>query len=203
MSGPARRPALQVVREGNPGKRPVPEQVAVPPATFDAPDWAVFFPDVTPGNAPHYPEHKPDEADEREWEFDKRVELYHHRLARYELKCQARDASVFCRARAAQEWDRVVPVLRASVGLGNPDYSLVVDLCVTVARLEFCEHQLSTEGLIVIGQRGPCRNPLTTVATQYRTQFKTYIGELGLSPSARTGMPSRKDGDDEDDPFDG
>ena len=49
-----------------------------------------------------------------------------------------------------------------------------------------------------MGQRGPCRNPLTTVATQYRTQFKTYIRELGLSPSARTGVPSRKDDDDED-----
>lgn len=201
MPGPAKTPALQVVREGNPAKRPVPEQVTVPPADFTEPDWSILFPEVKVPNEPNYPKRK-DGDDEPEWAFDKRVELYHHRKVRWELKVSAHAASIFCRARAAEEWSRVVPVLKASVGLGNPDFSMVVDLCVTVARLEFCEHQISQDGLVTMGQRGPCRNPLTTIATQYRTQFKTYIRELGLSPSARTGVPARRGNDEDDDPFD-
>ncbi|AYN57268.1 terminase small subunit [Arthrobacter phage Bridgette] len=198
MPGPAARPALQVVREGNPGKRPVPEQVAVPPADFDEPKWVDEFPAGQVGRKPV----KPKVTDAGTFEdFQKLLATYEWDLDRWERKKSAVDASKFCRKRAAEEWGRVVPVLKHSVGLGNTDYFTVVDLCICIARLEWCERQISKEGLIVEGQRGPCRNPLTTVAAAYRTQFKTYIRELGLSPSARTGVPSRKD-DDEDDPFD-
>ena len=71
-------------------------------------------------------------------------------------------------------------------------------------RLEWCEHELARVGLIVMGQRGQAKNPMTTIAGQYRVQLKTYIRELGLSPSARTGIPAGMgDGeDDEDDIFD-
>lgn len=199
MSGPRKKPALQVVREGNPGKRPIPEQVVVPPATFEAPDWKAQFPIPLAGRKPNYPKRK---SGESEYDFDKRIELYHHRLVRYELKVAARAAAKFCIVRAGEEWDRVVPVLKASVGLGNPDFSTVVDYCVCVARLEWCERDISEQGLVIKGQKGLARNPLTTVASQYRTQLKTYIGELGLSPSARTKVPSRKDDDGEEDPFD-
>lgn len=159
----ARKPALQVVREGNPGKRPIPEMVAVPPADFDEPDWADLF--------------RSSEAEA--------------------------DAAVFCREVASKTWRRVVPSLRISVGLGDVDFDTVLDYCVCVARLWWIERRLSIEGLVVEGrQAGMIRNPLTTVATQYRTQLKTYIRELGLSPSARTGVPPKPGADDEDDPFD-
>ncbi len=92
-----------------------------------------------------------------------------------------------------------MPILRNSIGLSDPDWSIVVDMCVCIARLEWCEHELARQGLIVMGQRGAAKNPLTTVAGQYRVQLKTYIRELGLSPSARTGLPSTPGGDDEDD----
>ena len=188
--GPAKRPALQVVREGNPSKRPIPEQIAVPPATFGEPNWLAEFPAGQVGRKPAKPVPEPGMALDV-WE--KRLDLYERDLDRWSRKKAAVDAAKFCRRRAGEEWRRVVPVLKASVGLGNLDFATVLDLCVCVARLE---------GLIVEGQRGPCRNPLTTVAAAYRTQFKTYIRELGLSPSARTGVPSRKDDDGEDDIFD-
>ena len=199
MPGPVKKPALQIVREGNPGKRPVPETVKLPPATFDEPVWTDEFPVGQVGRKPA----KPSLADSGDFEgFQKLMATYEWDLGRWERKKAAFDAAKFCRKRAAEEWARIVPVLKTSVGLGNPDYSTVVDLCICVARLEWCERQISKEGLVVEGQRGPCRNPLTTVASQYRTQFKTYIRELGLSPSARTGVPSRKDDNDDDDPFD-
>lgn len=39
-----RRPVLQVVREGNPGKRPVNPGVVLPPAELPEPDWLEIFP---------------------------------------------------------------------------------------------------------------------------------------------------------------
>ncbi|WP_214327859.1 phage terminase small subunit P27 family [Nonomuraea sediminis] len=45
MADPHRkRPALQVVREGNPGKRPIKQGVAVPPGDLAEPDWSEVFP---------------------------------------------------------------------------------------------------------------------------------------------------------------
>lgn len=198
MPGPQRKPALQVVREGNPGRRPIPETVTVPPADFDEPVWMEEFPAGQVGRKPAKPS-LTDAADLDD--FQKQLAMYEWDLGRWERKKTSVEASKFCRKRAAEEWARVVPVLKHSVGLGNTDYFTVVDLCICIARLEWCERQISKEGLIVDGQRGPCRNPLTTVAAAYRTQFKTYIRELGLSPSARTGVPSRKE-DNDDDPFD-
>ncbi|WP_431903665.1 phage terminase small subunit P27 family [Nonomuraea sp. bgisy101] len=39
-----RRPALQVVREGNPGKRPIEPGVTLPVGDLAEPDWAEVFP---------------------------------------------------------------------------------------------------------------------------------------------------------------
>lgn len=199
MPGPAKKPALQVVREGNPGKRPIPEHVAVPPAEFDEPDWSQEFPASTVPPEPVLRERDENDSDS-DWED--RQDRWERQVQRWELLALAAEGADFCRARAGQEWVRSVPVLKISVGLGNVDFSTVVDMCVCVARLEWCERRLSVEGLVTMGQRGPCRNPLTTVATQYRTQLKTYIRELGLSPSARTGVPPKPGSDDDDSIFD-
>jgi P27 family predicted phage terminase small subunit len=45
MADPHRKkPALQVVREGNPGKRPIKASVVVPVGDLVEPDWAEVFP---------------------------------------------------------------------------------------------------------------------------------------------------------------
>lgn len=48
MATPGRKPkpALQVVREGNPGRRPIKEGVTLPPSALREPDWL----DLLPGN---------------------------------------------------------------------------------------------------------------------------------------------------------
>lgn len=47
MADPLRKkPYLQVVREGNPAKRPLPEVVKLPPAELEEPDWTETFPVV-------------------------------------------------------------------------------------------------------------------------------------------------------------
>jgi P27 family predicted phage terminase small subunit len=43
--GRNKKPALAVVREGNPGKRPVQDSAVLPPSALLEPDWAEMFPD--------------------------------------------------------------------------------------------------------------------------------------------------------------
>ncbi|MBQ1064489.1 phage terminase small subunit P27 family [Micromonospora sp. C41] len=154
---------MQVVREGNPGKRPVPESVKLPPADLDEPDWTDVFPVVR----------------------DKNLQALNRR---------AREV-------ARREWRRIVPVLKHAVGLAAVDATLLHDYCLCVARIDQCERDLSTRGLLMEGERGWQKNGATTIVSQYRAQLKVYIRELGLSPSARTGFSPPKD-DDDDDPFD-
>ncbi|MEV6159406.1 phage terminase small subunit P27 family [Nonomuraea sp. NPDC052129] len=161
---PGKRPALAVVREGNPGKRPVEMGVILPPAELAEPDWQETFPTVR----------------------DK---------AQQALNRRAREI-------ARREWRRVVPVLKHTAGLAEVDATLLSDYCVCVARIDQCERDLSTRGLQVEGERGWQKNGATTIVSQYRAQLKVYIRELGLSPSARTGLRPPGGDDDDSDVFD-
>lgn len=191
--GPKPRPPLQVVREGNPGKRAVLEGVKLPPVEgLSEPDWMAWFPQTRVPARPRAPRG----ADDAE------LAAFRVEVAAWQRIKVAIEASNRCRATARAEWTRVVPVLIRSAGLAEVDLAVVTDYCVTVARLVECELRLSIEGLVVMGQRGTCRNPLTTVASQYRTQLKTYIGEFGLSPSARGRLEPPGGDDGENDPFD-
>ncbi|MET0416411.1 MAG: phage terminase small subunit P27 family [Actinoplanes sp.] len=165
VPGPAPKPYLQVVREGNPAKRAVEPGVVLPAADLAEPDWLETFPAVR----------------------EKTIQAANKR---------AREV-------ARREWRRVVPVLKASAGLAEVDAQLVHDYCVCVARVDQCERELSTNGLLMPGERGWQKNGATTIVGQYRTQLRAYIGELGLSPSSRTRLTPPGGGDDDDgDPFD-
>jgi len=157
------KPILQVVREGNPGHRPVKDPVVVPPAELAEPDWLDIWPAVR---------EKTQQAVNR----------------------RAREV-------ARAEWRRVVPVLQTSAGLGAVDLTVLRDYCVCVARIDECERDISTNGMKQLGERGWQKNGATTVVGQYRTQLKAYIGELGLSPSARTRLTPPKGAEDDGDPF--
>ena len=165
--GPRPKPALQVVREGNPSKKAIPESVVVPPAELVEPDWFETWP-AAKDEGTDYPNRR-------------------------------------SRGVAAREWARVVPVLQKSAGLGALDANLLTDYCVCVARIDECEREISTRGLLIHSDRadrGWVRNPATTVVGQYRIQLARYIGELGLSPSARTRLaPMRESDDGGGDPF--
>lgn len=165
MADPLRKkPILQVVREGNPAKRPLPEALVLPPAELPEPAWLDTFPAVR------------------------------------EKDAQA--ANRRAREIARREWRRVVPVLEHTAGLTAVDANLLHDYCVCVARIDQCERELSLHGLLQLGERGWQKNGATTIVSQYRAQLKVYIRELGLSPSARTGMSPPKGDDGGDDPFD-
>jgi P27 family predicted phage terminase small subunit len=157
VAAPRPKPALTVVREGNPGKRAVPDSLILPPGELPEPDWSDTF-----------------------------------------------DGEECARARviASREWARVVPMLKIAAGVSDVDATVLHDYCVCVARIDQCERALSSQGLMLQGERGWQKNGHTTIVGQYRQQLRAYIVELGLSPSARTKFPSKPGADDDDDAFD-
>lgn len=160
MADPIRKkPTLQVVREGNPGKRPIQEGLKLPPAELQEPDWAETFDGVD------------------------------HENSR-------------CRIVARREWQRVVPILKYTAGLAAVDAAALQDYCVCVARIDQCERELSRNGLLQQGERGVMKNGATTIVSQYRAQYKIYLREFGLSPSARVSIKPPEGDDDDDDAFD-
>ena len=165
MADPVRKkPALAVVREGNPGHRPVVEGLKLPPAELAEPDWSETFPTVR----------------------DKELQAVNRR---------AREV-------ARRTWRNVVPVLKHMAGLAQVDADALHDYCVCVARIDQCEREISRRGMLMEGERGWQKNGATTVVSQYRAQYKIYLREFGLSPSARVGLTPPGDDDDGDDAFD-
>lgn len=191
--GPKPKPALTVVREGNPGKRPVKVGAVVGPGGLIEPDWTDFFPVVRVPAAPRKPGRDADEDAVSAWKLATRRRAY---------AVERKAENDRLRAIARGEWDRIVPTLVKSVGLAEVDQTVVQDYCLCVARIDQCERGLSRDGLLQLGERGWMKNGLTTIVGQYRTQLKTYIGELGLSPSSRTSIEPGGGDDDDDDPFD-
>lgn len=166
MADPLRKkPFLQVVREGNPGKGKLDPGLQLPAADLAEPDWLDTFPAIR-GDKP------------------------------------ALDVNKRAREVARREWRRVVPVLKHAVGLAEVDAQLLHDYCVCVARVDQCERDLSTRGLLVLGERGWQKNGAATIVSQYRAQLKVYIRELGLSPSARASFTPPGGDDGDGDPFD-
>src|SRR5919109_4450864 len=110
MAVPGRKPKppLQVVREGNPGKRPVKEGVRLPPAEICEPDWLELFPDVKVPARPRAPK----DASEED------MVLYRAEVRAWQrIKQNAADAAR-CRQVASREWRRVVPGLQKNGGVG-------------------------------------------------------------------------------------
>jgi P27 family predicted phage terminase small subunit len=152
------KPTLQVVREGNPGKRVVADNVVLPPSSLVEPTWSELF-------------------------IGKRTE------------------ALRARKTASTLWQKLAPTLSRSAGLVAEQQEVLVDFCVTWARIEQGERAISRDGMIQTTERGYIRNPWSTVLNQYRAHMRSLIGELGLSPSAVTRL-SRPENPDDDDPFD-
>ncbi|UJP39338.1 phage terminase small subunit P27 family [Cellulomonas palmilytica] len=155
------KPSLAVVREGNPGHRPVRDAVKLPPSALIEPKWSEVFPG-------------PRRSERR------------------------------ARAVAATHWRRLAPTLSRSVGLTGEQQDSLVELCITLARIDQGERALSMQGVVTESERGSVKNPWTTVLNQYRSHFRSLAAELGLTPSslARVGGRGGAGDDDEDDPFD-
>lgn len=180
--GPAPRPKLQILKEGNPTGMTldhIDRQVELDPAAPDEPDWARWFPDL-----PHLDDEGVTAA---------ALELHDDRQAEAEL----------CRQAAAGEWERIVPELDGRGYIARVDLTVLADHCVTVARIEAAERDITLRGTWVMSERGAVRNPSISAANQYRAHLRHTMTHLYLTPVARAralaGVPT---GDDGTNPFD-
>lgn len=106
---------------------------------------------------------------------------------------------------AGAHWQWIVPQLLELGQLAKLDVPTVTDCCLVYARIRQCERELSERGMLVDSERGPAKNPITTVLNQYRSAYQRYMSDLGLSPMARLRLgavePEAPDDDsDLDDP---
>ncbi|MEU0981113.1 P27 family phage terminase small subunit [Streptomyces griseus] len=107
------------------------------------------------------------------------------------------------RGKAADVWARTIPALVVAAGLTDSQRETAIEYCVTVARLWQAERELSRTGLVVETERGNVKSPWVTIAHQYRSHFRSLVGELGLSPASATRItPPDFGGDDDGDVFD-
>lgn len=104
------------------------------------------------------------------------------------------------RETAHRLWVKLGPALSRSVGLVGEQQEVLVEYCVTYARIQQGERAVSLQGMVVDTERGQVKNAWTSPLNQYRAHMRSLIGELGLSPSAATRLSRRGDADDED-PF--
>lgn len=208
--GPARRPALQVVREGNPGHRSYEDLeggVTLPPEAPDEPDWLQWYPAVRKPTKKQleakYPLAMVEGSLVHITEDRKRAALAKARrrwLIAKDLEAAERARAVNQRARdvCRDEWRRIVPALDGQGLLTSVDVQVLADYVRVVARIDQCERDISEHGIWVQGERGAVKNPSTTAVNQLRSQLRFYIGELGLSPVARDGLnPRGRGGEDE------
>jgi P27 family predicted phage terminase small subunit len=214
--GPQRRPNLQVVREGNPGKRSREELdsgLRLAPGAPEEPDWLEWFPAVRkPTKKQLESAHPIDEIEgkpdlvkiDNDLKRTALAEAHQRYLIRRDRETAERAQKVNKRARAVarREWRRIVPPLDAVGLLTGIDWETLVDYCLVVAHIDQCVRDLSENGLWAYGERGAVKNPASTQLNQLRTQLKFYIGELGLSPVARNSLDAPEADDDGDSPFD-
>lgn len=212
--GPRRRPALEVVREGNPGKRSSHDLfggVKLDPQAPPEPDWQQWFPAVrVPARSTLEKKHTLAAVEATLAHIadpKRRVGLAKARRAwlirtERETAERMRDENKRGREVARREWRRIVPVLDAKGLIAAVDATVLADHCLVVARIDQCERDLSRNGLWVQGERGAVKNPCTTALNQLRTQLRWTCGEFALSPVARDSIAVREDDGDGDSPFD-
>ncbi|MBA8920428.1 phage terminase small subunit P27 family [Nesterenkonia jeotgali] len=176
------------------------DSVQMPPGYLPEPEWTQVFPAMSLKKKPQPPEPREGESAER---FENREQRYENQMDRYEAQVTAKRMAETSRKVAEGCWRRVVPILERAIGLSEVDMDVLQDYCVTVARIVVAEQEVSRQGMLVPSNRGgTVKNPLLPALAQYRGQIKTYIGQLGLSPAARVGLPGKPDDDDDDDLFD-
>jgi P27 family predicted phage terminase small subunit len=98
-------------------------------------------------------------------------------------------------AGAAVVWGHVLSELGHTGTLTGADRDLLRVYVETVVRYEEASVLLATSGPLIVGARrgDVVRNPLTSIVRDLGTQLVVLARELGLSPSARSGIRAPSD----------
>lgn len=92
-------------------------------------------------------------------------------------------------AAAGRVWDHVMREMRATKAIRPVDAEVLEVYCETVVRYRTAEKRLVKEGPLVEGQKGELvKNPLHQIVRDNAHVIRVYARELGLTPSARSGI---------------
>jgi len=93
-------------------------------------------------------------------------------------------------AEALQEWQRITDLLRARNVLDGLDQSALHDYVACWRRLRQCEEEIETRGLMISGANSAMvKNPVVSIARNYRAALLAWCKEFGLTFSSRNRLP--------------
>lgn len=95
-----------------------------------------------------------------------------------------------------KEWERTGPKLVAAKMLADSDLPAFEAYCMNIDLMIESRLDIRTNGMQVMGHRGYVRNPAIAAFGQASTAIRGFIGEFGLSPSARSRIRIPKDDQD-------
>lgn len=97
-------------------------------------------------------------------------------------------------------WRRVMRDMAATGVITSADADVLRTYCESVVRYQYAARMLEQSGPLVRGQRGELvKNPLHQVVRDNAVLLRAFARELGLTPSARTGLHGNQQ--EERDPF--
>ena len=85
-----------------------------------------------------------------------------------------------------KEWNRTGPLLVKMRMLAETDLPAFEAYCMNIDLLVDAGIDIRDNGMTVIGHRGRVRNPAIAAFGQASTAIRGFVGEFGLSPSARS-----------------
>lgn len=86
---------------------------------------------------------------------------------------------------AAEVWEEYVPHLAGSGVLRATDLPVFEAYCVAVATFRLAAKQVQKYGPLIMGDKGPVKNPAATVMREQQAEIRQLSTLLGMNPSAR------------------
>lgn len=100
---------------------------------------------------------------------------------------------------AAEEWDRVMPILSERRILTDADLGSLENYCIAIGQVREMEDHIQRNGHIIEDLEGRLkRNPAVGIQADAMTRSRLLAAELGLTPVSRS-RPAIRDEEDEDD----
>ena len=93
-------------------------------------------------------------------------------------------------ARAQAVWGELAPQLLELGTLTIADGVALEILCNQIANLRDAQADIDTNGQIENTKHGRRKNPACNVVNESAKQVRALLGEFGLTPAARAGIPS-------------
>lgn len=85
-----------------------------------------------------------------------------------------------------KEWHRTGPALIGMRMLAESDLPAFEAYCMNIELMIQSRLDIEANGLTIVGQRGRIKNPAVVSFGQATTAIRGFVGEFGLSPSARS-----------------